>query len=262
MPISTDDCKKLLSEDAALVALGAVDMGSWKRLGKKKTGQGIERCFAHACGAMAKVIEASGQIHIASTGSSAAELDDSAFQRAAPSPSSSAGHAQPRPVFWTREATSPAAVAAARALASRQFEWDGRSDGDLYKAAMALDPIAWANQFIFALCEDMTCICPKKFFEEEGYCYDQESPISHLLPPGSDDVNGCGSWELPFAGSGASHAIELMALGFHWDPSFQDYMDECSGYSGLQEMTPLLERLALDRSIPPAPGARSSPKAL
>lgn len=260
MPISTDDCKKLLSQDPALAALGALDIGSWKRVGKKKTAQGIERRFVHACGAMAKVVESSGQIHIAATGSCLADLDDSSTQRPRAAPAACSEEALAG--LWTREAASEADRAAAISLAARQMIWDDRVDGPLYKAVMALDPIAWANQFIFALCEDIVCICPKKFFEDEGCCYDQESPIGHLLPLGSDDVNGCGSWELCFPGSGTSHAIELMELGFRWDPSFQQFMDDCSGYPGMQEMAPLVERLALARSAPSSPAARSPSKTL
>lgn len=257
MTITTDDCKALLGADSALMAMGARDAKGWRRIGKKNGSQGVEGLFVHPGGAMAKVVENAGQIRIASAGASLAELDDPGAQRPAGGwvQPASAPELAARSPFETRMAP-PGLAAKAKALAARQMEWDEEEDGDLDAKARKLDGVAWANQFIFAMGDggEYVFISPLKYYEDEGCCYDQESPICHLLPSESDDVNGCGTWEIPFAGTPTDLAAHLMSLGFLWREDFQSFIAK----DAMAVMQPVMDWRALEASTPASGSKRQA----
>lgn len=211
---------------------------------------------------MAKVIESGGAIEIAAIGKTPESLEDPQNQRtlthssptansAAVEDDEAANTAIPS-AYWTKMATGFDASKARRVVELMLGRFDDEHERDFWKMAERVDPIASANQFIFALTfedESVVIISPLKYFETDGCCYDQESPIGHLLPEGSDDFNGCGTWQIPTNMTPTELAVDLMARGFIWNKDFQEFIDA----DAMNAMTPILEQRALEQTTPKAP---------
>lgn len=240
MPISTDDCKTLLVQDTLLRAAGARDAKGWKRLSKKNGVLGIERVFSHPSGVYAKLTESGNTLWIAASATSMAELDDPLNQRVV-APVAQAPTTTTTQWCWPVEAEAAQAkkaqshVKSLLAAVPDADRWD-----KLYATASKLDPIALANQYTFAICRDTdssdktrlwACITPTAVWLKDHVCYDMTSPIGHLLPAKSGDVNDCGSWVVH--GFEKKTPLELatflLAKGFQWDPVYQTFLDGCGG---------------------------------
>lgn len=268
MAITTDDCKKLLLSDTLLLASGASDPKTWKRLSKRNGAAGVERIFSHGSGMMAKVIESGGAIEIAAIGKTPESLEDPQNQRtlthSSPSASASLVGAEAMDEesantssYWTKMASGFEASKARRVVDLMLGRFDEDHERDFWKMAERVNPIALANQFIFALTsedESIVIISPLKYFETDGVCYDQESPIGHLLPDDSDDLNGCGTWQIPTDLTPTELAVDLMARGFVWNKAFQDFIDA----DAMSFMTPILEQRELEKTTPKAAKRSSS----
>lgn len=157
-------------------------------------------------------------------------------------------------IAWTRLAAKEIDAAHARKYIEGLLESEDDSDDknapfSPSSKATSFDPIALANQFVFALRPDFIVITQKKW-QVESRDYDRCWPIKHLLPEGSDDAGG--SWEVPLEGSHAEVAVDLMARGFHWAHDFQRFMDQSSGFDGFAAMAPLLEQRELEKATPAA----------
>lgn len=106
----------------------------------------------------------------------------------------------------------------------------GIPEADL-QTLLALAGDKLAEKFVFAYCaidEGFPCwiITPKQYWDDEGCVMDQPSPIDHLMPEDSEDMNESGTWAIfeddmpPLA-----RAQDLMARGFQWDRDFQAFID-------------------------------------
>ena len=88
-----------------------------------------------------------------------------------------------------------------------------------------------ASHFVFAYCgqdESMPCwiITPKKYWDNEGYVYDQHTPIDHLLPADLGEAMEATWASVERDGENPLVlAAQLMAKGFVWDKDFQDFID-------------------------------------
>lgn len=89
-----------------------------------------------------------------------------------------------------------------------------------------------AGKFVFACYFDedyqsVWIITPIKYWKDDGYVYDQESPIDHLMPANAGDVNGCGTWAID---NDTMDPIERAKYfhdkGFVWEESFQLQIDD------------------------------------
>lgn len=262
MTITTDDCKSLLASDLPLIASGALDAKGWKRLSKRNGPQGVERDFSHASGMFARVVESAGALRVSARSSSLAGLD-----AAAPLPAASPAPAvapAPSP-FWPAVSKRFIDVEKARVL-TRKFvneDYDDEAAEKMEQRMSRLDPVALAAQYTFAISIDpdngdgsVAIITPTCYWKDEGCCYDQESPLRDLLPEGSDDLNGCGTWEIPEHGEPVELAFELLRRGFVWDPDFQRFIDE----PALDTLAPLTEGRALEKGSRPS-ASPSAPKA-
>lgn len=248
MTISTDDCKNLLATDSFVIAAGATDLKGWKRLSKRKGPLGIERVFKHKCGVYAKVIEAGSQLYVLAAAVTEEELDDPMNQRGTP-----VQQGGPTTVGTASASTvvlaSPTLHSQAKNLVDSMLAAFCEDD-DLYEDLMEkvenFDKTAIANQYTFAVikAEDflIATITPTSYWLTEGCCYDQGSPIGHILPDGSDDLNECGTWVIPQYQD--STPIELakflLSKGFVWDKDFQDFMDETSLEPTMNQLEELL----------------------
>lgn len=157
-------------------------------------------------------------------------------------------------IAWTRVAANEIDAAHARRYIEGLLESEDDSDDkngpfSLSSTATSFDPIALANQFVFALHPDCVVITQRKW-QLARRDDDRYWPIEHLLPDGSDDAGG--SWEVPCQGSHAEVAVDLMARGFHWNQDFQRFMDQSSGFDGFAAMAPLLEQRELEKATPAA----------
>lgn len=241
MPISTDDCKTLLVQDTLLRAAGALDVKGWKRLSKKKGALGIERVFSHPSGLYAKMIESGNTLWIAASATSLAELDDPLNQRVV-TPVTSVTTSSQTQWCWPAQANPVLTQKAYTHVHDMLAAFCNDEDllERLYNSAGKLNPVALANQYTFAICRDdessaqeMTwaCVTPTQVWDSEHCCYDQGSPIEHLLPAGSEDLNESGSWVVHGFEDATPLALAtfLLAKGFQWDPAFQVFIDDCAG---------------------------------
>lgn len=261
MTITTDDCKALLSRDMPLIACGAIDPKGWKRLSKKNGANGVERVFSHDSGMFALVIESAGAIKVGARSPTLEGLD-SAKTAAAPAAAVVAPAAELEAASRLWPAVSPRFldVEKARVLAEKIAHfWENDDDDDAMEKYTArcdkLDPIALASQYTFAIClsDDglVAIVTPTCVWEDDGYCHDQESPIGRLMPAGSDDLNGCGTWQIPGYDSAddvPKLAFDLMERGFVWDPDFQEMIDENQDQPSMPLLTPIVEGRALEAS--------------
>lgn len=263
MSFSTDDCKTLLAKDNPLIAAGALDPKGWKRLSKRNASDGVERIFSHPpSGMFARVLEANGALSVTARGSSL----DSVCAPAASAPAPVPAKAAPSP-FWPAISPRFVDVAKAARLVQRHvgaYRGDDEDHDALMERIDKLDPVALANQFTFAVCQTpdedlMAAITPTCYWKEDECCFDQESPIGRLLPSGSDDINGCGTWVIPGFSEPAALALHLLSLGFVWDAEFQDLMDDEDNPT-LPDLAPLIDGRALtasaSRGAPSSAGSR------
>jgi hypothetical protein len=235
MPITSADCKKILEQDPLLLAAGATPGKPWKRLSKKKGPLGVERVFSHPVGLYARLVESGDILWIGAAATTMEELDDPINQRAvvAVAPAASA----PNLWYLSAEATRSKAEAARKYVDQLLDRSDDGEHGDLYDAASKLDPIALANQYTFAIFGEGAfgacgaCITPTSVWLNEQCCYDQGSPLEHLMPEGSEDLNECGTWMV--GGYEEKTPLELatflLSKGFLWDREFQDFIDTKAG---------------------------------
>lgn len=272
MAISTDDCKALLSKDMPLIASGAIDPKGWKRLSKKNGAQGVERVFSHSSGMFALVVEAAGSIRVHARSSTLEGLAPSA-PAAAPAPAPAAKAAPSK--FWPAASPRFIDVEKARVLAEKLANfWNTDDDDEAFERLEArfekLDPVAAASQYTFAISFSSdglaAIITPSCVWRDESRCHDQESPISHLLPDGSDDLNGCGTWDIPGYTEGdpacvPAMALDLLSRGFVWDEAFQEMIDRNSEMPAIPLLAPITEGRALEAAASNAPASsRSAPR--
>ncbi|MEZ0226852.1 MAG: hypothetical protein ACAH83_20010 [Alphaproteobacteria bacterium] len=201
---SSDRIKKFFAER------GEGTENDWKRLSKKKNGDGewVRQFENKQSGERLEVVEhADGRF----SARPLTEAANSAFPKAAGA-------------FLE---TDPEKNKAADQIIAADYEDVDRSL--LKKAGRAL-----ANRYTFAVTDQMAdefdvsfyaIITPTKYWKDEGCCYDQPSPIDHLLPNG-EDANDCGTWifEKNYA-SAAALAKDLQNRGFTWDKDFQNFID-------------------------------------
>lgn len=252
MPISTSDCKALLAQDDFLLAAGAKDGKGWKRLSKNKVGAGVLRVFQHSCGVFAKVLEVDGKIYIQAAAVSQAELDDEMNQRKPTdniSPVAQATSASTQEAWcWPRmseKGQRDRAASLVNALINA-FDDDDETYEALFHTVKVFNPPAIANQYTFAVIAsdegNIAIITPTCYWENEGYCYDQASPIEHLLPENAEDLNDCGTWLVPMYSEMTilDVAKDLLARGFNWSYEFQTLNDTGSMKNNIAELKELI----------------------
>lgn len=194
--ISTDNCKDHLV--AFFNEQGTETKASqWKRGSKRKEGDDVVRDFSHPTLGGFILVERDGTLL------KPEKMDDVKEQ-----------------------------AVLAKAILSKLMgeEYEGP---DLIKKSLikgVLRPESMASQFVFGVAGPtsmvknhlIAIITPKAFWEKEGYCFDQELPLESLLPKGSDDLNGCGTWCIPFQSMDpVEFKAMLKGMGFVWDQKFQ-----------------------------------------
>lgn len=221
----SEEIKKLFEE----ALLG--DANDWKRLEKKKNGEGLTvRTFENRkTAAVVDVTEHPDSLfHIKGSNVEAWLRASKREQEKTPSETT-----------ITQHDTDPERNRAADAVIARMLP-----GGNAYNFIPSDDPLvakagkALANRFTFAIKKSeeddedgngfgfYAIITPTAYWKKTGYCFDQESPLDKLLPEG-EDVNGCGTWviDAKAAGSAAGLAKMLIARGFAWDQKFQDFIE-------------------------------------
>jgi hypothetical protein len=103
------------------------------------------------------------------------------------------------------------------------WEYDHGSEALLERAGNAL-----AQHYVFGVVDGedgiFAAICPKYYWEENGFCFDQQSPLERILPEG-DDVNGCGTYCFEDLSLKEIKAM-LISKGFVYDKEFEAFMQE------------------------------------
>ena len=93
-------------------------------------------------------------------------------------------------------------------------------------------------------------ITPKKYWDNEGYVYDQHIPLDHLLPEDLGEAMEATWASVERDGENPLVlAAQLMAKGFVWDKDFQDFIDNESPEA--QQMTSTLTTPACDPHYKP-----------
>lgn len=103
------------------------------------------------------------------------------------------------------------------------WDYDKQPEDLLKQAGNAL-----AQHYIFGMVDSddgvFAAICPKYYWEAEGCCFDQQSPLEHIIPDG-DDVNGCGTYYFEDMSLKKIKGM-LLSKGFVYDKGFEEFMQE------------------------------------
>ena len=259
MGCSGEDCKELLCKGQGIVDRGSDDFGGWCRRAKKKGDLGVERVFEHESGLCDLVGEGASGIWVAGYG-----RDESCANRKPASKAGPANAGAPRhpefPSLWTvshnKKGLAQARKSIKGLLSSVQESDHFRYGGE--------DGVAMANQFVFGFAEQnielhIMIITPIAYWESDGCICDQECFIKGLLPEDSEELNGRGTWGIPWKGSQLGLGQELLLRGFAWDGKYQIFLDANFGFDGVAIMEPLL-RAASERNDIAASAAASQAK--
>jgi hypothetical protein len=102
--------------------------------------------------------------------------------------------------------------------------------GDHYDEIDAMYKECKADEFYFGFSHCyggvVICISPASYFDENGYGFDQEMQIRHLLPK---HLNGLDETNYSFKGTPREVQAEMLALGFRQNDKFGAYCIEESG---------------------------------
>lgn len=212
MKISSDDCKTHLVSHS--MAQGQETKASqWKRGRKSKDGDDVVREFLHPTLGGYAVIERAGKL------------------------------LAPTAIGSDRTSELAAKALVARMLSSEDGGYG--MIGDAIDQGIH-DPKAIAGQFVFGIAGPtyyaqgglIAIVTPKSYWESKGFWYDQEVDLDRLMPEGSEDLNGCGTWLIPYPSMDAlAFRDELRSRGFVWTQDFQKSVNE-SGCDDAEEFDP------------------------
>lgn len=257
---SIDQCIALLSSDPLLIQQGARFDHHWRHVDSRSSRHGHEFIFHHLdSGIHACLGYRKNELTILSCGPNRSCLDDPLFNRAAPDAPAPASCERPDTASfaWNPLNSNPKAIAdAARWAGVASFTLEPNldlSEREIKTRALGLglDRLAMANQFHFSLVYSIgyddairaaaavfTSLSSLEIGElRHEHCSRALAPI---LPFGSEDIDASGLWSIP-ASSPQSLAIQLLSLGFHWDPAIQKAIDDEIDQNNLAFLLPIID---------------------
>lgn len=224
--LTTADCKRHLVDFFQAQGTSCKE-AEWKRGKKSKDGQDTVREFAHPTLGFYSITERDGQLL------QPVAIGDDRVQEIA-------AKALITRMLYGRDGTGEDDE-------SNALDESEESDDPIAEALAngSIKPEAIAGQFVFGVATDnddgkfdlYAIITPKVYWEREGLWYDAELGLDPLLPEGSSDMNGCGTWYIHGASTDpVAFRDELVARGFVWTSDFQRSVNEQYDGQSVEEM--------------------------